>query len=92
MDQLDLFFMSPVQGGRKMRCCRIMGEALIEEDIVVRQEHLFMYGHPRFVNDGDGRMDDMTDEYEILFCPFCGRRSASNFDTALNKGGKEVRK
>ena len=55
------------------------------EDIIVKRDDskvdefnreeeitFFIHGFPHSCDDGDGIQDDMTEEIEIFFCPFCG--------------------
>ena len=32
-----------------------------------------IHGRPNFADDGDGHSDDMTREFVITYCPFCGK-------------------
>ena len=51
-------------------CCNDLKNYCINNDI----DDLFcIYGKPDFYDDGDGYMDDMTEELIINFCPFCGK-------------------
>ena len=64
-----------------MYCCDKMQELRIHSEIVEVGEpkHLEIYGHPDFADDGDV-WDDMTETYEIKFCPFCGADVAPSTD------------
>ena len=55
-------------------CCEDMEDVIKEEDIGKIGGNYFIYAKPRFVNDGGGYYDDMTDSLEINYCPFCGKK------------------
>jgi len=62
-------------------CCEKLHRA-VQDDVVipygswsaVDNGKFSIRGKPSMVNDGDGYFDDMTDEIEISYCPFCGKQ------------------
>ncbi len=62
-----------IQVSRAKYCCAEIESKLIDGQVLSYNDtELYIYGRPRFVDDGDGRHDDMTEEIKIRFCPFCG--------------------
>ena len=61
-----------------MYCCQTFQNAFSRKDIDrhgnERSISFYIYGRPRIANDGDGYFDDMTSDYEIAYCPFCGQK------------------
>jgi hypothetical protein len=59
-------------------CCNEMSSRIANGDVSFVSSggaiHLYFRGSPRFVGDGVGGMDDITEEYLIRFCPFCGKK------------------
>jgi hypothetical protein len=55
-------------------CCETLKQAISDRFIIGYSKILSIRGPAHFVNDGDGHMDDMTDEKNISFCPFCGKK------------------
>ena len=61
---------------KKDICCETMKNK-IRDEVISRYETpevYFIYGKPEFVNDGDDYWDDMTESFEIFWCPFCGKK------------------
>jgi len=54
-------------------CCPSMEKRIKNDDIVFFRDNMYVRGHPCFVDDGGDRWDDMTAEYPISYCPFCGK-------------------
>ena len=57
-------------------CCGKLRQA-IKDGVILIAGHptLFsIWGRPCMVNDGDGYIDDCTDEIDISHCPFCGKK------------------
>ena len=61
-------------------CCDKLKRVVESEDIQVwgRREGdtpvFAIYGRSQIADDGDGYEDDMTNNYTIRFCPFCGAK------------------
>jgi len=55
-------------------CCPKLQTMLKEEEIEKVGDTYFISGKPLFVDDGDGRFDNMTGKYQINYCPFCGKK------------------
>lgn len=56
-------------------CCDTMKTRLKYQHLTIDDEDgsLWMYGKPVFVRDGGGdRRDDMTNQFVVNYCPFCG--------------------
>ena len=54
-------------------CCDNLRKAVDSETVLFLNGGSFhIHGRPSFAYDGNGRYDDMTEEFEIHFCPFCG--------------------
>ena len=61
---------------KKKYCCKTMEDAINDEVILVSyNQTLFeIWGKPTFTPDGSGCMDNITDQYNIGYCPFCGKK------------------
>lgn len=59
-------------------CCKVFQDIVTRGDINDIQTgatiSYLIHGRPYIVDDGDGYKDDMTPEYEITYCPFCGKK------------------
>lgn len=53
-------------------CCGKFENLFQEGNVVQLNGSYYIFGRPVMVNDGDGHMDDITEELRIEFCPFCG--------------------
>ena len=53
-------------------CCDELDKLVKSGDVLGYGDKICVYGKPKFVNDGGGHYDDMTDWHEIAYCPFCG--------------------
>lgn len=66
----------------KERCCIKLSNVIENNDIdeygPEDNRIVAIYGMPNSVDDGDGYWDDMTEEYIINFCPFCGANLRKN--------------
>ena len=55
-------------------CCRNMQEAVRSNDIIKRDyEKYFIRGRIMVFDDGDGYFDEIENDMEIKYCPFCGK-------------------
>lgn len=53
-------------------CCKDMSEAVEHGHITIAVDAV--YGHEKPCFDSDG--DDVTGDYEIKFCPLCGKEQS----------------
>ena len=61
----------------KKECCEKMTVEIKAGTIIVINNLEYIHsirGKPSLVNDGGGHFDDMTDEIDINYCPFCGKK------------------
>jgi len=70
-------------------CCKQF-QKLLDQNIFQPCYDIFiMKGKEKLVDDGDGYKDDMTPEYEMIYCPFCGKQIVSeNEKVKYNKRRK----
>ena len=57
-------------------CCDKFERSIRDEDIfkLYSDKKYKIHGKPEGSDDGDGHYDDMTEDIEIDFCPFCGAK------------------
>ena len=55
-------------------CCKDIKEAIKLDYITQLPPNKFYLLKTHLVNDGGCYYDEMPEEYEIFYCPFCGKR------------------